>query len=77
MMVGPKSEKAPIFPAMSETTITPEMTMEAILQAFPSAQRALFQRRNFLRLRELGLLRLLRVLHRAVDGHGLGHHGKP
>jgi len=44
MMVGPKSEKAPIFPAMSETTITPEMTMEAILQAFPSAQRALFQR---------------------------------
>ncbi len=29
---------------MSETTITPEMTMEAILQSFPSAQRALFQR---------------------------------
>ncbi len=29
---------------MSQATITPEMTMEAILQAVPSAQRALFQR---------------------------------
>lgn len=29
---------------MSETTIQPEMTMEAILEVIPSAQRALFQR---------------------------------
>lgn len=29
---------------MTATPITPDMTMEAILQAFPSAQRALFQR---------------------------------
>ena len=29
---------------MSETTITPEMSMEEILQTYPSAQRALFQR---------------------------------
>lgn len=29
---------------MSDATITPDMTMEAILQAFPSAQRAMFQR---------------------------------
>ena len=29
---------------MPEATLTPDMTMEAILQVFPSAQRALFQR---------------------------------
>ncbi len=29
---------------MTEQTITPDMTMEAILASFPSAQRALFQR---------------------------------
>lgn len=29
---------------MSDPKITPDMTMEAILEAFPSAQRALFQR---------------------------------
>jgi rhodanese-related sulfurtransferase len=29
---------------MSQATITPDMTMEAILQTVPSAQRALFQR---------------------------------
>ena len=29
---------------MTEITITPDLTMETILQAYPSAQRALFQR---------------------------------
>lgn len=29
---------------MTQAAITPDMTMEAILEAFPSAQRALFQR---------------------------------